>query len=144
MLNNLYASLYPSLIIGYNIAMNTQIGMLLIDEKMSNLENRRHLEHWTRSGEFFEDLHTKNWILVGVKWFNLAGVTDLVKFAEKYFNTVLKPTCMYGFSDGPRQYWQPIKFYEDGWAPIMFDYPMNQDKIEEYLNHVTTRPNQSF
>ena len=124
--------------------MNTQVGMLYIDNKISDLENRRHLEHWTRSGEFFEDLHTQNSILVGVKWFNLPGVMDLVSFVEEYFNTVLKPTCMYGFKEGDRKYWQPIKFYENGWAPIVFEYPMNQDKIEEFLNHVSTKPNQKY
>lgn len=124
--------------------MNTQVGMLYIDNKISDLENRRHLEHWTRSGEFFEDLHTQNSILVGVKWFNLPGVMDLVSFVEEYFNTVLKPTCMYGFKEGDRKYWQPIKFYENGWAPIIFEYPMNQDKIEEFLNHVSTKPNQKY
>lgn len=118
--------------------------MLYIDNKISDLENRRHLEHWTRSGEFFEDLHTQNSILVGVKWFNLPGVMDLVSFVEEYFNTVLKPTCMYGFKEGDRKYWQPIKFYENGWAPIIFEYPMNQDKIEEFLNHVSTKPNQKY
>ena len=128
----------------FNIAMNTQVGMLYIDNKISDLENRRHLEHWTRSGEFFEDLHTQNSILVGVKWFNLPGVMDLVSFVEEYFNTVLKPTCMYGFKEGDRKYWQPIKFYENGWAPIIFEYPMNQDKIEEFLNHVSTKPNQKY
>lgn len=128
----------------FNIAMNTQVGMLYIDNKISDLENRRHLEHWTRSGEFFEDLHTQNSILVGVKWFNLPGVMDLVSFVEEYFNTVLKPTCMYGFKEGDRKYWQPIKFYENGWAPIVFEYPMNQDKIEEFLNHVSTKPNQKY
>ena len=128
----------------FNIAMNTQVGMLYIDNKISDLENRRHLEHWTRSGEVFEDLHTQNSILVGVKWFNLPGVMDLVSFVEEYFNTVLKPTCMYGFKEGDRKYWQPIKFYENGWAPIIFEYPMNQDKIEEFLNHVSTKPNQKY
>lgn len=140
----MYASLYPNLIIMFNMAMNTQIGMLNIDHKCSEFENRRHLEHWTRSGEFFEDLHTKNWILVGVKWFNLPGVMDIIRFVDEYFNTVLKPTCMYGFQEGDRKYWQPIKFYEDGWAPIIFDYAMNNDKIEEYLNYVSSKPNQKY
>ena len=124
--------------------MNTQIGMVIIPDKIHNEENRRHLEHWNRSGAFFEDYHTHNWIMIGKRWFNLLGVEGLVKHIYWYFNNVLRPTCMYGFEEGERQYWQPVKFYNGGWAPVIFEPTMNKDKVEEFLNHVAIQPNQRY
>ena len=124
--------------------MNTQVGMVIIPNKIHDQENRRHSEHWTRSGAFFEDYHTHNWIMVGKRWFGLFGIEDLCKHVEWYFNNILTPTCMYGFNQGKRELWQPIKFYEGGWAPIIFEPPMNNNKIEEFLNYVENNPNQRF
>jgi len=125
--------------------MNTQFGMLIIPDQIHDQENRRHSEHWTRGGSFFEDYHTHNWIMVGKRWFGLYGVEDLVKHTIWYFNTILKPTIMYGFDENAnRQYWQPVKFMEGGWAPVIFEPEMNKEKIGEFLNHVAIYPNQKF
>ena len=141
----MYASLYPNLIIQFNIAMNTQIGMVIIPDKIHDEENRRHLEHWTRSGAFFEDLHTHNWIMVGKRWFGLCGIMELVDHVNWYFNNILRPTNMYGFDNNTtRQYWQPVKFLENGWSPVVFKPVMNNDKVEEFLKYVAVHPNQKF
>lgn len=139
-----YASLYPNLTIQFNIAANTQIGMVTIPEKVHNLENRRHNEQWQRAGAFFEDFHTHNWIIVGSKWFALPGIMQMYKEIMEFFNTVMKPTVMSGFEDGPRQYWQPITIRKGYWSPITVNPPINQVRIEEFLNHVASKPNQSF
>lgn len=139
-----YASLYPSLIEQYNIACNTQIGKVIIPDKIHDMENRRHSENWERGGSFFEDYHTRNFILIGNKWFKLPGVLELYKYIMKFFNTELQPSSMLGFEPGPRKYTQPITILEGGIAPIIFDPPMNNEKIGEYLSYVEANPNQQF
>lgn len=143
-----YASLYPNLINQFNIAANTQIGKLVIPGDPNPWENRRHSESYDRGGAFFEDLHTHNWIIVGAKWFNLPGVKAMYDYVINYFNHVCQPSDMIGFEAGPRQYSQPIVWEDDrtvyGWNPIIFNPPMPEEGIKEFLNHVAVSPNQRF
>ena len=140
----MYAALYPGLIGQFNIAANTQIGKVIIDQAFEN-ENRRHNENWERAGAFFEDFHTHNWILVGKKWFNLPGVTEMYDFIHNYFSTKLRPSCLYGFENVESwEMYQPIIFRQGGYKPIVFNIPMNNDKIMEWRAYVEANPNQSF
>lgn len=140
-----YASLYPNIINQFNIAGNTQIGKVIIPNKIHDAENRRHNEHWERAGSFFEDFHTQNWIIVGSKWFNLPGIVEMYRFIQTFFNTQVMPSSMYGFEEGDRLYTQPVIISNgDGWAPIVFDPPINKEKIGEFRNHVANNPNQHF
>lgn len=148
-----YASLYPHLIIQYNIAANTQIGkveILAVDPRLQlaahRVKNRRHNEHWERSGAFFEDYHTHNWMIVGNKWFALPDVMTMVNHIKNYFTTKVQPSIEFGFDapEGVNRLWQPIIFYEGGVAPIVFNPPINKERISEYLNYVENHPNQRF
>jgi phosphomevalonate kinase len=146
LLDSDYTALYPSIIRQYNIAANTQVGKVIIDEHIHNKENRRHDENWDRAGSFFEDFHTQNWIIVGAKWFNLPGVEALYDYVYNYFNTRVMPTNMYGFKpiDVRREYYQPIRFLEEGYSPIIFHPVMNTVKVGEWRNYVEQHPNQQF
>ena len=140
-----YASLYPNLIGQFNIAPNTQIGKVYIGGEAGIYDNRRHNDQWDRAGSFFEDYHTHNWVIVGVKWFGLLGIEDLYTYVVNFFNTMMMPSSMLGFQEGPRKYWQPIIFYDqEGYSPFVYSPPMNTARLEEFKAHVAATPNQRF
>lgn len=130
----------------YNIAPNTIIGKVIIDKMIHPYENRNHYENWDRAGSFFEDYHTHDWMIVGFKWFGLPGIVELKNYIQNYFDTVMEPTCMYGFNpDTKGRMIQPIIFYDEiGISPIIFNPPMNMDKINEWRDKINGNPNQSF
>ena len=142
----MYASLYPNLYIQFNIAANTQIGKVIIPDQIHPYENRRHYEQWDRAGSFFEDMQTENYIIVGFKWFGLLGIMGMKKYIKQYFNTVLEPSCKYGFEDYVEgRLIQPMVYHDEyGRCPMVFSIPMNQVKIQEWKDYVAINPNQSF
>lgn len=107
-----FSSLYPSIIITFNIAPNCLIGKLIINESVSDLVTRMvkamdkannpdkndedelvekdefdddeqvNVEYKDDGGEFIEDLITNNISLVGNKWFNLPNLEDIIKELE--------------------------------------------------------------
>lgn len=85
-----YASLYPSIIREFNIAPNTQIGLVYIDKVFSPIESAR--SNNTVSGAFMEDIQSQVWLEIGSRWFNLATYTELYHEVEEFFKTVMNPT----------------------------------------------------
>lgn len=86
-----YAALYPSLLRQFNIASNTQIGMLIIDQMIHNRENIRKDDKWSRAGAFMEDFQSYNWIEFCRRWFNLAGYLDLYDDVVEYYTNIIIP-----------------------------------------------------
>ena len=84
-----YASLYPSIIRQFNIAPHTQIGMLIIDQKVHNKENKRKLENWTRASAFMEDFQSQVWLEICTRWFGLADYGTLYHEVETFFVTTM-------------------------------------------------------
>lgn len=86
-----YASLYPSILREFNMAPNTQIGMIKIDEKIYENENPTNNDKYSRSGAFLEDLQSGVYLEFCKRWFNLAGYGELYEDVEEYFTKIKDP-----------------------------------------------------
>lgn len=85
-----YKALYPSIIIEFNIAPNTQIGRIIIPNKVYLGENATMIPEnkYSRGGEFIENLVCDNIIEFCKRWFQLAGfkefMEDWAEYNQKY------------------------------------------------------------
>lgn len=80
-----FRALYPSVIAEFNIAPNTQIGRIEIDEKIYDNENVYNEEHYSRGGEFVENLVTDNTIEFSHRWFKLANFEEFIQDMDEYY-----------------------------------------------------------
>ena len=71
----------------FNIAPNTQIGRIVIPEKVYNHENTYMMdeEKYSRSGEFIENMVTDNHIEYCHRWFGLAGIEEFIEDIDEYY-----------------------------------------------------------
>ena len=81
-----YKSLYPSIIIEFNIAPNTQIGRIIIPDKVYKGENATNIpgNKYSRGGEFIENLVCDNIIEFCKRWFQLAGFKEFMEDWKEY------------------------------------------------------------
>ena len=81
-----YKSLYPSIIIEFNIAPNTQIGRIIIPNKVYQGENATKIPEgkYSRGGEFIENLVCDNIIEFCKRWFQLAGFKEFMEDWAEY------------------------------------------------------------
>lgn len=92
-----YKALYPSLMRENNIAPNTQIGMLQIPEKIYEGENPFNLpvgiykDQFNRAETFIENFASRNYIEFCKRWFNLAGVEEMIEDFDEYFHSIEHP-----------------------------------------------------
>lgn len=147
-----YASLYPSIIREFNIAPNTQIGLVIIDREFTAIEAAR--ANNTVAGAFMEDMRSQVWLEIGTRWFNLATYTELYHEVEEFFRSVMNPvygTRLYN-RDGTIN---PMTFYDDNLIitpmdfnvlPRVEDYYMEPDlnKWKGWRENVISNPNQQF
>ena len=80
-----FKSLYPSIDREHNLAPNTIIGKIFIDNKVHKFENPYHNEDYDRGGQFIEDLVTGNSLEFGRRWFNFASFREMLEDIEEYF-----------------------------------------------------------
>ena len=82
-----YRSLYPSVMLEFNIAPNTQIGKITIPYKVYDNENIycQAEEKYSRSGEFIENMVTDNVIEFCHRWFGLADIKEFIQDIDEYF-----------------------------------------------------------
>lgn len=73
----------------FNIAPNTQVGRIVIPEKVYNHENTYHIdeERYSRGGEFVENMVTDNIIEYCKRWFHLAGVEEFVEDIDEFYDS---------------------------------------------------------
>ena len=90
-----YKSLYPSIDIENNIASNTQIGKIVIEDKVFENENRFCDDKYSRGGEFIENLVCDNIIEFSSRWLHLATFTELLNDIQEYYST--KFDTSYGY-----------------------------------------------
>ena len=150
-----FASLYPSIIRQFNIAANTIIGKLIIDEKVHDKENISDMDKWTRASAFMEDIQSQQWLEFASRWFNLPDYTTLYHEVERFFTQIANAYL------GLRVYErdgtiEPIAFDQDGLLcePIIFEddrrevvdiyRPQDLNKWMEWRNHAVMHPNQQF
>ena len=82
-----YKSLYPSIMLEFNIAPNTQIGRIIIPEKVYEHENTYKIEEekYSRGGEFIENMVTDNIIEYCKRWFHLAGIKEFLQDIDEFY-----------------------------------------------------------
>ena len=79
-----FKSMYPNLKITGNFGENTQIGRLIIDEKILENENPLNEEKFMRAGKFIEDFETEDPSIIG-KWLNMPDMLSVInEYDEKY------------------------------------------------------------
>lgn len=82
-----FTRLYPSIIQEYNMAPNTDLGYIIIPNKIYDKENFINNPKYTRSGQFIEDLTSDNDLEAMHRWFHLANFMEMYKDIIEYFNT---------------------------------------------------------
>lgn len=150
-----YASLYPSIIRQFNIAPHTQIGMVIIDNKVHDKENPCHLDSWTRAGAFMEDMQSQVWLEVCTRWFGLADYTEMYHYVEYFYSEIANP--IYGTKNFTRDgYMIPMTFGKPGLLEQAMIFEDNMPEVketfyvpnlamwEEWRNNAVTNPNQQF
>lgn len=81
-----FSSMYPNIIITFNIAPSTMIGKLIIDREYIDIINTVKDEKVEDPGkEFVDNLLIGNHALMGTKWFNLPGIVELCELATARF-----------------------------------------------------------
>lgn len=83
-----FKSLYPSLMGEYNIAPNTQIGKIVIEDKVYKNENYYHIEEekYSRGGEFIENMVTDNMLEFCSRWFHLGNISEVLFDMDEYYS----------------------------------------------------------
>lgn len=75
-----YKALYPSITMECNIAPNTQIGKLIIEDKIYDNENMLNDEKYVREGEFIENLVCENILEFARRYFGLATFKEFILY----------------------------------------------------------------
>lgn len=85
-----YKSLYPSMIREFNIAPNTQIGKIVIENSVFANENVFNDADFDRGGSFIDDFTSRNYLILCSRWFGMANYLDLTKDIIEYYQTKSK------------------------------------------------------
>lgn len=82
-----FSSMYPNIIIAFNISRRTMIGKLIIGEKAQDyyVKHKIDLDSYDGGKEFIDNYLTGNTLMMGNKWFNLPKMSDICKDFEKKF-----------------------------------------------------------
>lgn len=153
-----YKSLYPSILREFNMAPNTQIGMVHIDKKIHDKENRCKDDKYSRAGQFMEDLQSNVWLEFAYRWFHLADYASLYDDVIHYFRNIEmsnRGICRYtpdGLDNaieffGENVAYKPIQVQRNEGELInciQFFQPVPYNKMKEFRENATYRPNQQF
>lgn len=92
-----YSSLYPSIILENNLAPNTQIGKIIIEDptnpnKTFSLEEHQdmysssdEIARYSRGGEFLENLMCNNPLEFGRRWMHLGDIHQVIEDMKEYY-----------------------------------------------------------
>jgi len=86
-----YSALYPSIIMENNLAMNTQVGKIDIENKIHDNEHPDmytsddDAARYSRSGEFLDNLMSGNILEFCRRWLSLGDIHDVLKDIEEYY-----------------------------------------------------------
>ena len=83
-----YKALYPSTAIQNNMGPNTQIGKVLIDTTVHELENPFNNQFYDRGGQFLEDLVSGDILEFAHRWFGFASYKELLDDILEYFTII--------------------------------------------------------
>lgn len=83
-----FSSLYPSIIIGFNISPASMVGKLFIPDKQvvdrysaPEIAN----DKYDAAKDFMEGVLSQNYLMLGTRWFNLPITNEIFKQFEQYF-----------------------------------------------------------
>lgn len=91
-----YKSLYPSIILENNIAPNTQIGRIVIDERVFDWENPYLYPDYCRGGDFVENLVSDNIIIFANRWLHLANFKEFLEDYKEFLDMYRTCYSSYG------------------------------------------------
>lgn len=151
-----YSSLYPSIILENNIASNTQIGRVIIEDLEDPKKKFGLCEHpdmyssddndakYSRGGEFLENLMSGNPLEFGRRWLGLGDVYDVIKDMKEFYKfnqTIGKPidfTLKDAIYFAKDKMIKAIEYNDKYMAPsmIIFDYALDQKSKEELLDGI--------
>ena len=133
-----------------NIAPNTQIGRIEIDNVVYKGENPYHIEEskYSRGGEFIENMVTDNIIEYCHRWFHLANINELLEDIDEYYmkttNFSYSNLLSAGFDNGiyspimptSKEVKSPVSFnnYKKPTSPVKFYTRRNPDYTYDKLN----------
>jgi len=84
-----FSSMYPNIIITFNVAPNTMIGKLIIDSSIGEvsrkIQNSDNSDIDDKGKEFVDNYLIGNYGLMGTKWFGLPGILELDKKVREQF-----------------------------------------------------------
>lgn len=80
-----FTALYPSIIREFNMAPNTQIGLIEIFEQIHNKENMAGDDKYSRGGAFLTDLHSQVYLLFCHRWLKFGNYKELYNDIQEYF-----------------------------------------------------------
>lgn len=113
-----FKSLYPSITCEGNMAPNTQIGKIIIENPVHRLENPFNFEFYERGGQFLEDLTSGNTLEFCNRWLHFADYKEWLEDLYEYFHTVKLPLRNMN-----------IQIYEDGLISPIEYYPNIKDGL---------------
>lgn len=80
-----FKSLYPSDARQYNMAPNTQIGKIIIPDKVHRLEDPFHNEFYDRGAQYLEDFTSADYVSFCHRWLNYADFRQFIEDMQYYF-----------------------------------------------------------
>ena len=86
-----YKALYPNTDIENNMGPNTQVGKILIDQLVHELENPFNNDQYDRGGQFSEDYTSGEVLEFCHRWFGFASYKELLDDIIEYYSVVEPP-----------------------------------------------------
>ena len=86
-----YKRLYPSITQEFNIAPNTQVGLIRIPEKIYKDEDIFHSDKFNRSCVFIENFASHNYLEFCHRWLKLGNYQEVLDDIQEYFTKVEVP-----------------------------------------------------
>jgi len=116
----------------FNIAPNTQIGKIEIENRIHMKENPYMDEKYNRGADFLDNLATDNYIEFANRWFGLASFQQILDDIDEFFKSdfgVYREIANDPFSPiipTSSKIIEPISFYEISDNPIMIENVLPQ------------------
>lgn len=123
-----YKSLYPSITIENNMAPNTQIGRIVMNEQVYEFENRWKDSEYYRAGEYIDNLSCGNIIEFCKRYYHIGGYLDVLYDMAEYYNSIAIPsTPLKYFSNNSGAIEVFCKAPDDWNELVAFDYDPEED-----------------
>ena len=81
-----FSALYPSIMLEFNIAPNTQIGKINIPEQVHQKENPYMEDKYNRGGDFLDNMTCDYGIEFAHRWLGLASYQEMLDDIDEYFS----------------------------------------------------------